>query len=311
VLAGALISIALNPLLFAMTEPMRRWVLARSALARRLEESGDEVVRLVRAAPLGRSEVTWHPEAGVLDPSVLVGADAVVNLSGASLSRLPWTRRYRRLIVDSRLGATKTIVRALGELNERGERMPALISASAVGFYGSRPGEELDESSATGAGFLAELVRRWEDAANAAPARVVLLRTGVVLARGGALGPILKLARAGLAGPLGTGRQHWPWISLDDEVSAIVHAIRSDLSGPVNLVGPTPATAGELIRTVARSIRRPYWLPAPSFALTTLLGEAARELLLADQLVRPAVLAGDGFTFRHASPESALADLLS
>ena len=284
--------------------------LIGSELARRLEESGDEVVRLVRAAPLGKSEVTWHPEAGALDPSVLVGADAVVNLSGASLSRLPWTRRYRRLIVDSRLGATKTIVRALGVLSERGERMPALISASAVGFYGSRPGEELDEESAIGTGFLADLVRQWEAAATAAPTRVVLLRTGVVLAPGGALGPILNLARVGLAGPLGTGRQHWPWVSLDDEVGAIVHAIHSDVAGPMNVVGPTPATAGELIREVARSIRRPYWLPAPAFALRVVLGDAARELLLADQLVRPAVLTREGFEFRHATPSEALTELL-
>lgn len=284
--------------------------LIGTELAKRLEEAGDDVVRLVRGAPLGRAQVTWHPDAGVLDPSALAGADAVVNLSGASLSRLPWTPAYRRLIVASRLSATTTIVRALDELNRRGERMPALISASAVGFYGSRPGEELDETSVPGAGFLADLTRRWEHAAAAAPTRVVLLRTGVVLAEGGALGPILRIARAGLAGPLGTGRQHWPWISLDDEVDAIVHAIRSDLVGPVNLVAPTPVTAGELIRMVARQLRRPYWLPAPSFALTTILGDAARELLLADQLVRPVVLTGSGFAFRHTTAESALAALL-
>jgi uncharacterized protein (TIGR01777 family) len=283
--------------------------LIGTALARRLERDGEHVVRLVRGAPLGRGQVTWRPEVGVLDPDVLVGADAVVNLSGASLSRLPWTPRYRELIVDSRLSATNTIVRALGELHERGERMPALISASAVGFYGSRPGEELDEASATGTGFLADLVRRWEKAADAAPTRVVLLRTGVVLAPGGALGPILRIARAGLAGPLGTGRQHWPWISLEDEIGAIVHAIHSELSGPVNLVGPAPATAGELIREVARSIRRPYWLPAPAVALRVALGAAARELLLADQLVRPAVLTRDGFAFRHETPRVAIAAL--
>lgn len=283
--------------------------LIGSALARRLEESGDEVVRLVRGAPLGRGQLTWQPDAGVLDPGALSRADAVVNLSGASLSRLPWTKRYRDEIVASRLAATNTIVGALGELSTRGERVPALISASAVGFYGSRPGEELDEESAAGTGFLADLVRRWENAAEAAPTRVVLLRTGVVLARGGALVPILALARAGLAGPLGTGRQHWPWISLDDEVGAIVHMVRSELAGPVNLAAPTAATAGELIRAVARSIRRPYWLPAPAFALTAVLGDAARELLLADQLVRPTVLAGTGFAFRHATPAAALAEL--
>ncbi|MFC4242117.1 TIGR01777 family oxidoreductase [Gryllotalpicola reticulitermitis] len=284
--------------------------LIGSELGRRLEHAGDEVVRLVRHAPLGRGQVTWQPEAGVLDPAALAGADAVVNLSGASLSRLPWTPGYRRLIVESRLSATNTIVHALGELHERGERMPALISASAVGFYGSRPGEQLDELSATGTGFLAELVRRWEDAAAAAPTRVVFLRTGIVLAGEGALGPILALAKAGLAGPLGSGRQHWPWISLHDEVGAVLHAIRSELAGPVNLVAPTPATAAELIRSVARAVHRPYWLPAPAFALTTVLGDAARELMLADQLVRPAVLTREGFAFRHATADSAIAELL-
>ncbi|HEY0246829.1 MAG TPA: TIGR01777 family oxidoreductase [Gryllotalpicola sp.] len=285
--------------------------LIGSELARRLEGAGDEVVRLIRGAPSGRGQLRWDPAAGVLDAAGLRGADAVVNLSGAPLGKLPWTRGYRAEILDSRLRATETLVRAIGELRDRGERTPALISGSAVGFYGSRPGEQLSEASAPGGGFLAEVVRRWEQAALAAPegTRIVLARTGVVLARGGALGPVFALARFGLAGPLGNGRQHWPWISLHDEAAALEHLIRSEVRGPVNLVGPESATAGQIVRAVARGIRRPYWLPAPAFALTAALGDAARELILADQDVRPGVLTETGFAFRDRTVAAAVASL--
>ncbi|HEY8701140.1 MAG TPA: TIGR01777 family oxidoreductase [Arthrobacter sp.] len=283
-----------------------------SELLRRLALRGDEAVRLVRRTP-GDGEAWWDPMTGQLDPAVLRGADAVVNLSGAPLGRLPWTGRYRAEILGSRLAATRTLVGALDRLDAQGETMPSLINASAVGFYGSRPGVELSEDSTGGSGFLADVVRRWEDAALAAPAgcRIVLARTGVVLGPGGAVGPLLRLARAGLAGPLGSGRQHWPWISLRDEAAAILHLIRSDASGPVNLVGPEPATAGGIGRAIARRIRRPYWIPAPSPVLTAILGEAAEELILADQLVRPDVLTASGFVFRDSTADAAVEGLLS
>ena len=235
--------------------------------------------------------------------------DAVVNLAGASLARLPWTGAYRRQILQSRVQATRTVTDAL--------RMSAnppgvLLNASAVGIYGDRPGEELTEESAPGAGFLASVVATWEREAALAPepTRVVTVRTGVVLARRGALGPLIPFARLGLAGPLGAGTQHWPWISLHDEAAAIAHLLSSPLSGPVNLVGPAPATANEVIGALAAALHRPFALPVPERVIVLALGDAGRELLLADQRVSSTRLQDDGFVFAHRSPADAVAWLL-
>lgn len=280
-------------------------------LARQLAARGDEVVRLVRRPVAAAGEVPWDPASGRLDAAALAGADAVVNLSGATLSRLPWTASYRERILASRLAATAAITGALHELSAAGQRVPALVSGSAVGVYGSRPGEELTEASAPGDGFLAEVVRRWEDAAGAAPAgaRVVLARTGLVLGPGGALRPLRVIARLGVAGPIGGGRQHWPWISLNDEAAALVHLIGSTLSGPVNLVGPAPASSAEVVDALARALRRPSGLPLPGWAVRAVMGEAGRELLLSDQCVRPSALLADGFVFRDSTVQDALAAL--
>ncbi|TXK18937.1 TIGR01777 family oxidoreductase [Homoserinibacter sp. GY 40078] len=281
------------------------------ALAERLRDRGDRVVTLVRRTPAGADEIGWDPASGYLDPQALAGADAVINLSGASLAKLPWTRAYRTEILHSRVSATTAITGALHERARIGEPVAVLVSASAVGVYGSRPGEQLTEASAPGGGFLAEVVRAWEGAARAAPeaTRVVLARTGLVIGPEGATAPVRTLARFGLAGPLGSGRQHWPWVSLHDEAAALVHLIDSELDGPVNIVGPHAATAGEVIRAVAHHEHRPYWLPAPAFAITAALGTAGRELLLADQRVIPAALAADGFAFRHDNVDAAVDDL--
>lgn len=282
-----------------------------SGLVARLRERGDRVVRLVRGDPNGRDEIRWEPASGLLDPDALAGADAIVNLSGASISRLPWTSRWRREILSSRVTATTAIVQAMHALEREGRPIPALISGSAVGFYGDRPGEELTEESAPGGGFLAGVVRAWEAAALTAPdaARVVLARTGVVIGPSGATAPIRLLAKVGLAGPLGSGRQHWPWIALDDEVGALVHLLDADITGPVNLVAPRPATAAEVIRQIARHESRPYWLPAPAIAISTVLGDAGRDLLLADQRIRPTRLDGTGYAFTRPTIESAVAAL--
>lgn len=280
-------------------------------LTRHLEGRGDEVVRLVRRAPAAAGEVRWDPAGGELDPDVLAGADAVVNLSGASLSRLPWTRGYRRTIVESRLTATRTLVRALHALVERGEPSPALVSGSATGFYGDRPGEQLDEASPAGHGFLASVVTAWEAAASEAPSatRVVLARTGVVLGRSGALAPLRLMTTFGFAGPIDGGRQHWPWIALEDEIGALTHLIDSaDLRGPVNLVSPSPATAAEVVRTLAQRMRRPYWAPLP---LGVLMGTAGRELLDFDQEVQPRALLASGFAFREPDLDRAIASALA
>lgn len=279
------------------------------ALTEGLRERGDHVVRLVRHAPASDDDVRWDPATGHLDPEALAGADAVVNLSGASLSKLPWTKGYRREILASRVTATTAIVGALHERVRSGDPVPVLVSGSAVGVYGSRPGEVLTEESAPGGGFLAEVVRTWEAAAATAPAetRVVFARTGLVVGPEGATAPLRLMAKFGLAGPLGGGHQHWPWVALDDEIAALVHLIDSQLVGPVNIVGPEPATAGEVIRAVAEHEHRPYWLPAPSFAVSAGLGAAGRELLLSDQRIEAAALADDGFAFLYRTVDEAVA----
>ena len=278
-------------------------------LSRQLSAAGHTPVRLVRREALGTNEIRWDPAALVLDPSVLDGIDAVVNLSGASLARLPWTPGYRQEILQSRLHATRTLTDAL----RRASNPPTvLLNGSAVGIYGNRPGELLSEASAVGTDFLAEVVTRWEAEAQLAPepTRVVTLRTGLVLAKGGALKPVLPLAKLGLAGPLGDGTQHWAWISLHDEAAAIVHLLTSTLTGPVNLVGPTVATSNDIIRSLADALHRPFRLPVPKQVLTLLLQDAARQLLLADQQVSAQKLLDDGFEFAQRTPATAIAWML-
>lgn len=274
-------------------------------LVRQLRENGDEVLTLVRRAPTAPDEVNWAPSAHMLDSNALEGVDAVVNLSGASLARLPWTPRYRREILSSRLQAT----RALTEAMQMATTPPKVfLSGSAVGIYGDRPGERLLESSARGAGFLSDVVEAWEAAAALAPAktRTVTLRTGLVLGDGGSLAPIRALTRFGLGSRLGTGGDIWPWISLYDEAAAIRHLLRSPLRGPVNLVGPTAATSDRITGYVARTLHRPYAFAVPEWAIGLGLQDAGHELLLSSQRVLPDRLLADGFEFRHQRVEQAL-----
>lgn len=275
------------------------------ALTAELTLRGHRVVRLVRRAARSQDELRWDPRSRHLDPRALTGADAVINLSGASIGRLPWTKRYKRQILSSRIDATSTLVDAIrgAEVTPR-----VFLSASAAGYYGSRPGEVLTEGSSRGTGFLSDVAAQWEtDAMRVSDiTRVVTLRNGIVLATDGVLKPLLLLTRLGVAGPLGSGTQHWPWVSLDDEVAALVHLLDSSLEGPVNITGPTPATATALMRHLAKRMRRPFWLPVPAWALRLLLGDAARDLLLVDQQPRPERLLADGFTFRHETVEPAV-----
>jgi uncharacterized protein (TIGR01777 family) len=290
--------------------------LIGAELAKRLRERGAFVDILTRGdtnVVLGdRPEISIHWEPGViLELSVDDYYDAVINLAGESISRMPWTRKRKERILYSRLDATKTLVAWIKQ-----SRTPptAFINASAVGVYGSRGDEVLTEESQPGSGFLAEVVRVWEAAATDLPeeTRVAYLRTGIVLApRGGALAPLRALTKAFLGGPLGGGKQWWPWISLEDEVRAIMHVIDSDISGPVNLVGPTPVTSGEAGRLLAQKLKRPFWLPAPGFAIRALLGAAGRELLLPSQKIQPTVLETTGFAYTHTTVEAALDSALS
>jgi uncharacterized protein (TIGR01777 family) len=263
-----------------------------------LRKSGHDVEVLVRREPRAAGEFHWDPTAGELDPRVLEGADAVINLSGASISRIPWTRSYQRELVSSRIDATKLLAETMAAMT----KPPAtFLSGSAIGFYGDRPRVRLDDDAPKGDGFLADLVLAWEQAAALAPAatRVVMLRTSVVVAKSGGMAPVRLLTQFFLGSRFGSGRQFWPWISLDDEVRAIIHLLDSSISGPVVLAGPTPATADDVTRAFADVLKRPRWLPAPAWAIKLGLGEAGQHLLLDDVQLQPVRLAADGFEWTH------------
>lgn len=281
-----------------------------TAVVARLTDAGHDVVRLVRRRATASDEVAWSPGSGALDHAVMDDADAVLNLSGASLARLPWTRRWQQEILESRVTATRTLAEAM----QKAKRAPEVfLSGSAVGLYGDRPGELVTEHSSPGEGFLADVVGRWEGAARLAPdvTRTVLLRTGIVVGRGGAMQRVRTLTGLGVSGRLGTGGQYWPWVAIDDEVGAIVHLLDSELSGPVNLVGPTPATADRIMSALAERMHRPYGIPVPEKLLELVLGRAADDLLLSSQKVRPQRLIDDGYRFRHVTVESAIDAMLS
>ena len=269
--------------------------------------AGDhEVRRLVRREP-GADEYRWDPSAGTLPTEAIEWADAVISLSGASLARLPWTAEYRAEILRSRTDATGTIARVVSEASSPPQ---VWVSASAVGIYGDRPGETLTEESAPGTGYLADVVRAWERACAPASAstRVVNARTGLVIAKGGALKPLVLTTRFGLGAAIGDGRQHWPWVGLADEARALLHlATASALSGPVNIVGPEQATSREVTTALAQALRRPHLLRLPRFALKAAMGLAAEELLLADQAVVPEALLEEGFVFEETSAAQAVA----
>jgi uncharacterized protein (TIGR01777 family) len=278
-------------------------------LVRALRAAGHRVTTLVRRTPKSQSEVRWNPDAGELDPAALSGTDAVINLSGASIARIPWTLPYRRELVASRIDGTRLLAETMTAMADP----PAtFLSGSAIGFYGDRPRVRLDDDSPRGDGFLSDLVLAWEQAAALAPAatRVVNLRTSVVVARSGGLAPVRLLTTFGLGSRFGSGRQFWPWISLDDEVRAIIHLLSSSISGPVVLAGPTPATADEITQAYADILKRPRWLPVPAFAIRAALGEAGQRLLLDDMQVQPVRLAADGFEWRHRTVRDAIRSAL-
>jgi len=278
-------------------------------LTQQLRAEGHTVLSLVRRAPRAQHEHAWSPAHGIVDHHLLGRVDAVVNLSGAPLGRLPWTPRYRREIRDSRVQATTTLVRAMA----RTDTPPrTFLSGSAVGFYGDRPLDRLTEDAGKGHGFLADVVEAWERAATGAPegTRVALLRTGIVLGPGGAVKPLVPLTRLGLGATMGSGKQYWPWISLHDEAAAIAHLLRSELSGPVNLVGPEPATSAQVTTGLAQDLHRPHALRVPEGVIANVMGDAGREMLLASQRVVPEALLADGFTFRHRTLDEALDALL-
>ncbi len=274
-------------------------------LVSQLEADGHTVIRLVRSKPRGANEVHWAPSSGMIDYGILEDVDAVINLSGASTGRIPWTGSYKKEIRASRVDPTRTLAQAIG----MAKNPPAVfLSGSAVGYYGDRPAERLTEQSKRGEGFFPEVVEAWEAAARLAPAktRVVTFRTGVVVGRGGAFTPLVPLTRLGLASRFGTGGQHWPWISLHDEAAAIRHLLTSKLSGAVNFAGPTPATSDRVTHHLAKRLHRWYLFRIPEPIISGLLGDAGRDLLLTSEKVIPERLLADGFRFTHTTVERAI-----
>lgn len=285
--------------------------LVGSALLARLEASGHTPVPVVRR-DASTGEIGWDPRAGTIDADALAGVDAVVHLAGAGIGDQRWTDDYKREILESRTITTKLLSDTLAGMTD-GPKV--LLSSSAIGFYGERGDEELDETSSPGTGFLTEVCQAWEastESAQAAGLRVAHLRTGIVLSpAGGALKKQLPLFKLGLGGRFGSGAQWQSWISIDDEVGAIEYLLTADVEGPVNLTAPAPVTNREFAQTLARVLQRPSFLPVPSFGPKLILGsEAASALLFEGQKVLPRVLERSGYRFAHAELEVALRALL-
>lgn len=281
--------------------------LIGSALVKALAARGHEVRRLVRRAPRSSGEITWNPEAGTIDRAALHGASVVINLAGENIAQR-WTRGARRRIHDSRVQGTTLVARTIAALPDKPS---LLVNASAVGIYGDRGDEALDERSAPGTGFLAGVCRDWEAAtapASDAGIRVAMLRTGVVFATGGGALPKLLLPfRLGVGGRIGTGRQWVSWIALGDAVRAVLHIVNDDvLVGPIDAVSPNPVRNAELAHTLGRVLHRPALIPVPATAIRLALGAMGVESLLASQRARPARLLERGFTFEQPTLESAL-----
>jgi hypothetical protein len=282
--------------------------LVGSALVASLEASGQKVLRLVRgSSKASNDEAIWDPGKGVAAPERLNGVQAVVHLAGEKIAGR-WTEAKKRRIRDSRVVGTTTLCRTLAALHEPPK---VLVCASAIGYYGDRGDEVLDETSPPGAGFLPEVCRQWEAATEIAAnagIRVVNARFGVILSRrGGALKPMLLPFKLGVGGKVGSGRQYWSWIDLDDVAAAIQHAMESDgVFGPVNFVAPDPATNAEFTTVLGKVLHRPTIFPMPAFAARLVLGEMADGLLLASARVIPRKLQETGFEFRFTDLAAAL-----
>ena len=288
--------------------------LIGSALVEHLAQEGHRVRRLVRGTPACSREVGWDPSSDRLDPESLRGVDAVVNLGGAGLGDKRWTPAYRRTIVASRTVPAALLSRTMAELAGSTDAPRILLQGSAVGVYGDRGDEVLTEASAPGEGFLADVVQAWEAAtapAEEAGVRVAHLRTGIVMSRsGGSFGRLLPLLRLGVGGQLGSGRNIWSWITLQDQVRAISHLLTAEVSGPVNLTAPTPARQRDVVRAVAQALHRPAVVAVPEFALRAVLGEFADDVL-SSQRALPTVLSGSGFEHSHPDLTTAAAWVIS
>ncbi|HEX2852893.1 MAG TPA: TIGR01777 family oxidoreductase [Opitutaceae bacterium] len=286
--------------------------LVGRALGPFFQTQGHEVLRLVRQTPKDEAEIFWDPSRGELDAGKLEGVDAVIHLAGENVGGGRWTAARRERIMRSRVEGTRTLVLALAKLRKKPE---TLVSASAVGFYGERGSDVLSEGDRIGHGFLSEVCLAWETHAEGAARlgiRTVLLRFGVVLSpAGGALAKLLPAFRAGCGGRLGSGAQWMSWISIDDAVGAIHHALLDDrCSGPVNAAAPQPVQNAEFATTLGRVLQRPAVLPVPATVLRLGFGRMAEETILTSTRAVPEKLQETGFEFRHAGLETALRHVL-
>ena len=279
--------------------------LIGSALTSHLRDKGENVIKLVRREPRSKDEAFWNPVDVKVDLDALEGVDSIVHLAGAGVGDKRWSAAYKSEILNSRLYGTTTIANAAEQL-----KVKSLISSSAIGWYGETGNRAVTENDRGGDDFLAHVCLEWERAADAAPSvRTVKIRTGLVLdPTGGALGRMMPLFRFGLGGKLGSGKQWWSWITLHDQVRAIDYLIDSDLSGPVNLTAPNPATNSEFTAALARALRRPALLPVPGFALKVALGGFSTEIL-GSKRVLPERLNESGFIFDFPHLAPALAKL--
>lgn len=279
--------------------------LIGSALTSHLRDKGENVIKLVRREPRSKDEAFWNPVDGKVDLDALEGVDSIVHLAGAGVGDKRWSAAYKSEILNSRLYGTTTIANAAEQL-----KVKSLISSSAIGWYGETGNRAVTENDRGGDDFFAHVCLEWERAADAAPSvRTVKIRTGLVLdPTGGALGRMMPLFRFGLGGKLGSGKQWWSWITLHDQVRAIDYLIDSDLSGPVNLTAPNPATNSEFTAALARALRRPALFPVPGFALKVALGGFSTEIL-GSKRVLPERLNESGFIFDFPHLAPALAKL--
>ena len=283
--------------------------LIATELIAQLKALGHTPISLVRSRPAGENEIFIDAKTGDFDAAIMEEIDAVVNLAGATTGRIPWTKKYMREIVDSRIETTKVLVAAI---NLAKNKPKVLVSGSASGIYGDRGDELLTENSGRGDGFLADLAHSWEEEANRAQTRVVNLRTTMVFSkRLGALGKLLPLIKLGIGGPLGSGKQWWAWITVEDQARAIIHLIESNESGAFNITAPEPATCEQIIRGLGKALHRPTILKVPAWAMRLLVGVAADELLLCSQKMSAEKLLGTGFKFNQPTLEEGISYVVS
>ena len=289
--------------------------LIGTPLVAAMKAGGHDVVRFVRGHAGAADERGWEPSSRRLAPEAVADLDAVVHLAGAGVADKRWTESYKKTVLDSRVDGTTAIAQAVAHAVAAADGPTVLLSASAIGWYGDTGDRLTDETGPIGEGFLAQVCQQWEDAtapAAAAGVRVAHLRTGIVLSKdGGALAKQLPLFKLGVGAPLGSGRQWTSWISLRDEVAAILHCLTSEVQGPVNLVAPTPVTNREFTKALGLAVHRPT-LPfaVPGLLLKAALGPFAQEGVLVGQRLTPAVLQRSGFAFADPDLPAALAAVL-